>query len=130
MERYAERTAITRTEGGEVIEAEWPAAKPDGPLAAVLLAAGIGSFVLGLLTTLAEVSAGFRAWLVLDDGVGPLSGKTILATVVFLISWIILHVLLRHRDGVLRTVVIAFLVLTGLGFLGTFPLVFQAFAAG
>ena len=65
-------------------------AKPDGPLAAVLLAAGIGSFALGLFTTLAEASTGFRDRLVLNAGVGPLSGKTVWATVIFVVAWAVL----------------------------------------
>ena len=65
-------------------------AKPDGPLAAVLLAAGIGAFALGLFTTLAEASAGFRDRLVLNAGVGPLSGKTVWATVIFIVAWAVL----------------------------------------
>ena len=53
----------------------------DGPLAAVLVAAGIGSFALGLFTTLAEASEAFRERLILNEAVGPLSGKTVWATV-------------------------------------------------
>jgi hypothetical protein len=105
-----------------------PAAKVDGPLSAVLLASGIGTFALGLLTTWAEASTSFRTDLQLDDGVGPLSGKTVYATAVFLISWLVLGYLYRRRDGTLRTATIAFVVLTALGFLGTFPTFFQAFA--
>jgi hypothetical protein len=107
---------------------EVAAAKPDGPLAAVLLAAGIGSFALGLLTTLAEASAGFRDRLVLNAGVGPLSGKTVWATVIFVVAWAVLAARLRDRDGLLRSATIAFVVLTLLGLLGTFPIFFQAFA--
>ena len=105
-----------------------PLAKADGPLAAALLAAGAGSFALGLLTTLAEANAGVKAALQLNAGVGPLSGKTLWATVVFVVAWIALHLWLRHRDDLLRTATIAFLVLTAIGLLGTFPIFFQAFA--
>jgi hypothetical protein len=103
-------------------------AKPDGPLAAVLLAAGIGAFALGLFTTLAEASAAFRERLVLNAAVGPLSGKTVWATVVFVIAWVVLHVMWRERDRMLRSATTAFVVLTLLGLLGTFPIFFQAFA--
>ena len=105
-----------------------PAARPDGPLAAVLLAAGIGSFALGLLTTLAAASAGFANRLVLNAGVGPLSGKTVWATVIFVVAWIVLYGSFRHRDGLLRSATVAFVILTALGLLGTFPVFFQAFA--
>jgi hypothetical protein len=106
-----------------------PTAKPDGPLAAGLVAAGIGAFALGLLTTFAEASAGFRERLILNAGVGPLSGKTVWATVIFIVAWAFLFARLRDRDGLLRSATIAFIVLTALGLLGTFPLFFQVFAA-
>ena len=105
-----------------------PAAVPDGPLAAVLLAAGIGAFALGLFTTLAEASEAFRARLILNEAVGPLSGKTVWATIVFVVAWIVLHYLWRGRDRMLRSATMAFVVLTLLGLLGTFPIFFQAFA--
>jgi hypothetical protein len=105
-----------------------PAAMPDGPLAAALLAAGIGALALGLLTTMAEASEAFRGRLNLNAGVGPLSGKTIWATVIFVVAWIVLYALMRHRDGVLRAATMVFIVLTVLGLLGTFPIFFQAFA--
>jgi hypothetical protein len=105
-----------------------PTAVPDGPLAAVLLAAGIGAFALGLFTTLAEASEAFRERLILNEAVGPLSGKTVWATIVFVVAWIVLQYLWRGRDRMLRSATIAFVVLTLLGLLGTFPIFFQAFA--
>lgn len=105
-----------------------PADLPDGPMAAALLAGGIGAFSLGLLTTLAEASSAFRDRLVLNAGVGPLSGKTVWATAIFLVAWIVLYVNFRGRDGQLRSATIAFVILTALGLLGTFPIFFQAFA--
>ena len=127
MDVNAERVDITVTER-EILTRDEVTARPDGPLAAVLLAAGIGSFALGLLTTLAEASTGFRERLILNAGVGPLSGKTVWSTVIFLIAWAVLYAQLRHRDGLLRSATIAFVVLTLLGLLGTFPIFFQAFA--
>ena len=123
-----ERVQILMTESAAGERSQAPAALPDGPLAAALLAAGIGAFALGLLTTLAEASAGFRERLILNAGVGPLSGKTVWATVIFIVAWAVLAPTMRHRDGVLRSATIAFVVLTALGLLGTFPIFFQAFA--
>jgi hypothetical protein len=122
-----ERAHIIPVETADLAGEAVPA-KPDGPLAAVLVAAGIGSFVLGLITTLAEASAGFRERLVLNPGVGPLSGKTVWATVAFFVAWAVLQYLWRGRDQMLRSATIAFVVLTLLGLLGTFPIFFQAFA--
>jgi len=105
--------------------------KPDGPGAAAILAAGIGIFVLGLLTTLNEMSEGIHTFLDAfdgDGGVGPLSGKTILATVAFFGSWAVLWGLWRNKDIDIKT---TFWIGLGLGVVGTvlmFPPVFQAFA--
>jgi hypothetical protein len=110
------------------VDADVPPARPDGPLAAALLAAGIGSLALGLLTTLAEVSVSVRDGLNLNAGVGPLSGKTIWATVIFAVAWAALYAMWRERDRILRPATLAFIVLTLLGLLGTFPLFFQVFA--
>lgn len=124
-----ERVDIAVTERDILVGDEVAVAKPDGPMAAVLLAAGIGSFALGLFTTLAAASSGFNDRLIMDAGrgVGPLSGKTIGATVVFVIAWVALHFMWRERDRILRSATIAFVVLTLLGLLGTFPIFFQAF---
>jgi hypothetical protein len=119
---------VVAVERQVVVEEGVPAARPDGPMAAALLAAGVGSFALGLLTTMAEASEGFRTRLILNDGVGPLSGKTVWATVIFVAAWAVLHFMLRERDRILRSATIAFVVLTLLGLLGTFPIFFQAFA--
>jgi hypothetical protein len=123
-----ERVDIAVTERDVLVGDEVAVAKLDGPLAAALLAAGIGSFALGLFTTLAEASTAFRERLILDAGVGPLSGKTVWATVVFIIAWAVLAARLRNRDGILRSATTIFVVLTVLGLLGTFPIFFQAFA--
>ena len=68
--------------------------KPEGPISAAIIAAGIGAFALGLFTTLAEASATLKDWLQWNDRVGPLSGKTLLAVAVWLAAWAILHVTL------------------------------------
>ena len=128
MAMHTERGQVVTSESRALQGSDIPAALPDGPLAAALLAAGIGAFALGLFTTFAEASAGFRGLLTLNGGVGPLSGKTVFATVVFVIAWAVLANRFRERDGLLRTATFAFVVLTVLGFLGTFPIFFQAFA--
>lgn len=102
--------------------------KPEGPVAAAILAAGIGAFALGVLTTLAEASTGFKDFLNLYDPVGPLSGKTIGAVIVWFIAWAVLHMMYREKAVESRQALAASLVLIGLGVLGTFPIFFQAFA--
>ena len=102
--------------------------KPSGPAAAVVLASGVGTFVLGLLTTLNEASSGISDFLRFSDDVGPLSGKTVIAVAAFFVAWAVLGFLWRGREVAWRPVLIATIVLLGLGFLGTFPTFFEAFA--
>lgn len=102
--------------------------RPSGPAAAVLLAAGIGSLVLGLLTTLAEVSEGLKETLQLTDPVGPLSGKTVGATVAFFLAWPILHIAMKDRSPRLAAIFSWTAILVILGLIMTFPPVFEAFA--
>jgi hypothetical protein len=104
--------------------------KPEGPIAAAVIAGGIGAAALGPLTTLAEASSSINQWLQWSDRVGPLSGKTIMAVLVWLASWAVLHIVLRRRPYETRRALVIALVLIALGVLGTFPSYFQAFAAG
>jgi len=101
--------------------------KPEGPIAAAVIAGGIGAFALGLVTTLAEASEGIRNWLQWSDPVGPLLGKVIMAVLVWLVAWAILHVALRSRRYETRRALVVSLVLIGLGVVGTFPTFFQLF---
>lgn len=102
--------------------------KPEGPISAALIAAGIGAAALGLFTTLAEVSSMVKGWLRWSDAVGPLSGKTTLAVVVWLIAWLVLHLTMRNSEYETRRALTIGLILVGLGVLGTFPTFFQLFA--
>jgi hypothetical protein len=103
--------------------------RPTGPVAAAMLATGVGTFVLGLLTTLNEASTGVHDFLEFDEDVGPLSGKTIIAVIAYLASWAVLQGLWRRQNPALRPILIATAVLIVLGILGTFPTFFQAFAS-
>ncbi len=103
--------------------------RPEGPVAAALLAGGIGALTMGLVTTLVEASVGVHDALEWNAGVGPLSGKTITAVAVWLLAWGILHLVLRDRRMNLTPIVTITFVLIALGVLGTFPIFFQAFAS-
>ena len=106
--------------------------KPDGPGAAMVISAGIGFFVLGFLTVLAEASAGGKAWLQTwewGQGVGPLAGKTTVASLAYFVSLAVLWVLWRNKEVNLKNAFYIGLALGILGALGTFPPFFQAFAA-
>jgi hypothetical protein len=80
-----------------------------------------------VVTTLAEASEGIREWLQWSDAVGPLSGKVVVALMVWLVAWAILHVALRSRRYETRRALVVSLVLIGLGVVGTFPTFFQLF---
>lgn len=103
------------------------AMKPNGPVAAVMLATGIGTFVLGLLTTLGEASESIGDFLKFSERVGPLSGKTDLAVTAFLVSWAGLHVALRDREVAWRPVIMALVVLFVIALVLVFPPFFQLF---
>jgi hypothetical protein len=103
--------------------------RSEGPAVAALLAVGIGAFVLGLLTTLAEASTTIRDWLQLTDAVGPLSGKTTFAVIAWLIAWGVLHLALRERGRLTTGVLVTTGVLLAAGLLGTFPVFFELFAS-
>lgn len=102
--------------------------RPEGPVAAAILAGGVGALALGILTTLAEASTSIKDLLNLYNPVGPLSGKTIGAVVVWLVAWIVLHTMYRDKPFESRRALTVALVLIALGVLGTFPIFFQAFA--
>lgn len=105
--------------------------KPDGPGAAMMISAGIGIFVLGLFTVLAEASTSTKTWLQKwewGQGVGPLAGKTTLATLAYVISLVVLWAMWRNKNVNLRRAFTIGLVLGVLGAIGTYPTFFQAFA--
>lgn len=102
--------------------------KPSGPVAAILLAAGIGSLVLAGLVIWAAASEGFADSLAYDLEVGPLSGKTLWATAAFLGSWGILTPILWRRNPDLVKIAIISGVMVALALVGTFSLFFELFA--
>jgi hypothetical protein len=101
--------------------------RPEGPIAAAIIAGGVGAAALGLFTTLAEASTDIKEWLDWNADVGPLSGKTILAVVVWIVAWAALHVVYRGKPYETRRAFTIAVVLVALGVLGTFPTFFQAF---
>lgn len=104
--------------------------KPEGPIAAAILAGGVGCLALGVFTTLAEASTDIKDWLQWNDRVGPLSGKTGMAVIVWLVAWAALHVLYQDKPFETRRAMLISLALVALGAIGTFPTFFQAFASG
>lgn len=104
--------------------------RTDGPGAAVMLAAGIGVFVLGLLTVLAVASGGIKDFLgswAGDAGVGPLAGKTTIASIAFLGSWAAFGFAWKDKHIDIKKMFWIGLVLGSLGAVGTFPPFFELF---
>ena len=100
--------------------------RPSGPAAAVLLAAGLASFSLGLLSTLTAVSASVSSALTVSDRVGDISGVTAATSLVFFSTWGVLAAAWRGAEPPLIRVAAASGVLIALGLLGTFPPFFNA----
>lgn len=94
---------------------------PNGPAAAAILAAGIGSFALGLFATLGDAFPAVAKFFNFYNPTGPLSGVTTSAIVVWLVAWVMLGTSWRARTVSMTAVtVVAFLGLL-LGVLLTFP---------
>ena len=101
--------------------------KRSGPAAAIVLAACLGAFVLGLTAVLAHASKGIKGFLNWYSATGSLSGKVGVAIIVWLVAWGVLHAMWRDRDVAFRRVFVVSLLLLALGFLGVFPPFFELF---
>ncbi|RPI88408.1 MAG: hypothetical protein EHM40_01640 [Chloroflexi bacterium] len=104
--------------------------KPNGPVAAALLAGGIGSALFGLIVFFAALSESFATALNWYNPVGPLSGKSILGVAGFFIAWVVLHALWKDKEINFSGISTASLVLLAVGLLGTFPPVWELFGGG
>jgi hypothetical protein len=102
--------------------------KSEGPIVAALLAMGAGVMVYGIFVVLTEISTNFKTFLTLNDGVGPLSGKTIFGVLVWLAIWAVLHPAFRRSTVDLWRAFQISLVMVGIGVLFTFPIFFKLFA--
>lgn len=91
----------------------------NGPIWAAIMASGIGSFAVGLVVILNEVGLPLAPSLYPPSG--GVSGRTTIAALIWIASWVILHRRWRHRqvDGGRVTAISALLILLGL--LGVFP---------
>ncbi len=108
--------------------AQMQSTKPTGPGASAVVAAGIGTFTIGLMTSLAEASASLNSALNWYHPSGPLSGKTGVGVVAWLLAWVILHAALKNKNINFGRAFSWGLALIILGFLLTFPPVFGLFA--
>jgi hypothetical protein len=100
--------------------------RPSGPAAAVVLAAGLGSFTLGLLSVLTAASSSVSSALTFSDRVGDLSGVTTITVLVYAGAWAVLALRWRRANLRLMRVATVTAILIALGLLGTFPPFFNA----
>ena len=101
--------------------------KPNGPAVAALLAAGVGSFTIGFMAFLGEISWSVHDFLPWVKAVGPLSGKVFITLAVWVVTWAVLHVLLRGRNVGLNGSAIAVGGLVALGIVLMMPPVWHLF---
>jgi hypothetical protein len=112
----------------EAAEAQPEAGLPNGPAAAAVLAAGIGSALYGLIVLLAEANVTVHDYMIINQDVGPLSGKTTFGMIAWLLVWVVLHLLWRNRNVAFARIFTITLVLLGVALLLTFPPFFLMFA--
>jgi hypothetical protein len=89
-----------------------------GAAQAAFLSAMLGVLALALVNLGAQSSAAFKAlvhkmgklWMPGAEGIGPYSGKETISLVVWLLSWWILHLMLRDKEWDQKVVIGFFLV--------------------
>jgi hypothetical protein len=97
-----------------------------GPAAAVVLAAGLACFTLGVLSVLTAASGRVSDALTVSERVGDVSGISIATFVVFFATWTALTVAWRRANPPLIRIALAAGALVALGLVGTFPPFFNA----
>jgi len=102
--------------------------RPNGPAVAAILAGAFGAFVLGLNTFLAEAAVGVSNWFNFQSRVGPLSGKTTMTGVVWLVAWAVLSAVFWKRNVRLEWVIAVTVALMVAGNLLMFPPIFDKVA--
>ena len=109
-----------------------PSLKPlrNGPVWAAILASAIGCASFGVLTDLSEVfKLTFAPKLVFYKPTGDLSGKSTLAVLAWIASWLILHLRWKQRHlehtGLIASVAIGLVLLA---LVATFPPFFELIA--
>lgn len=96
-------------------------ALPNGAGAAAVLAAGVGSFALGLLDVIADKVPAVNKWMNFHNPTGALSGVTTCTIFVWLATWAILQMRWRGREVRLRPISLTAILLLAAGMLLTFP---------
>jgi hypothetical protein len=98
-----------------------------GAVSSAFLSSGIGCLLIGLMTTGAVISETLNHMLNWWGPAGPLTGKTSIGVAGWLISWFVLNSRWRNKEVDFGKIFAATLILIGVGFLLTFPPIFEAF---
>ncbi len=101
--------------------------KREGAAAAAFISASVGCFVIGVATVLSVSFSPVSTFLNWWGPAGPLTGKTGVGVIIWLLLWLILHFVLRDRKMHLKGVVISSFVLVALAFVALFPPFFELF---
>lgn len=96
-----------------------------GLVAAAMLAAGIGCCAFGIITDFSEASKAIEGILSFSKPVGALSGKSIVAVIIWLASWAVLANKWRDQPVDFAKVYKVTLILIIIGIVATFPLFFD-----
>jgi hypothetical protein len=105
--------------------------KPNGPVAAAFVAAGVGCFALGLIVVLntaniiTNATLDFAKNYGIGSGVGPLSGKVIFSTIAFLATWGVLGFVWRGKEINFGRAFAVALIFLAVGFAFTFPPIYD-----
>ena len=122
------------------VEVAWtPSANrsiPSGAAVAAIISAVLGLITLAVVNWGTAASKAFnewvhgigKLWMPGAEGIGPYSGKETLSVLVWIGSWIVLHVALRNRDLNLGRWLIIFLVGIGIATTLVWPPVFEYLA--
>jgi hypothetical protein len=100
-----------------------------GPAAAAFIAGGIGAGALGLIVPISEAIPAFKTSLAWNSGVGPLTGKALIPTLLFFVVFVVLGLAFRDKNVNLRIALTVGFVGLIIGLLGTFPPFYDLFTA-
>ena len=103
---------------------------------AAIISAMLGMLTLALVNLGTQASKAFntwvhgigKLWMPGAEGIGPYSGKETLSALVWIGSWIVLHVAFRNRDLNLGRWLIVFLIGIGIATTLLWPPVFEYLA--
>jgi hypothetical protein len=105
----------------DLVEADAADTIPNGPGAAAVLAAGIGSGALGILALAGDASETIGKWLNFYNPTGTLSGVSTLAIIAWLVSWFVLNRAWRTQTVPMVKVSMVSFALLAVGLLLTCP---------